>query len=93
MRHLVPPSCVASRRRCAGDAPEIAIIGGGVLFAETVVFANRIYLTVIDAECEGDTWFPCIETGEWQETFRESHPADEGNSLAHTFLIWERLQD
>ncbi|MEX1080822.1 MAG: type 3 dihydrofolate reductase [Halofilum sp. (in: g-proteobacteria)] len=77
----------------AGDAPEIAIIGGGVLFAETVVFANRMYLTVIDAECEGDTWFPCIETGEWQETFHESHAADEDNPLAHTFLIWERLQD
>lgn len=76
----------------AGDTPEIAIIGGGVLFAETVAFADRLYLTVIDAECEGDTWFPCIETGEWRETYRESHAPDERNALAHTFLIWERVR-
>lgn len=77
----------------AGDAPEIMVIGGGVLFAETVSLAERIYLTVIDAEYDGDTWFPCIDTGEWNETFRESHPADADNPLAHTFLIWERLRD
>ncbi len=77
----------------AGDAPEIAIIGGGVLFAETVAFAGRIYLTVVDAECEGDTWFPCIETGEWSESYREAHPADDRNPLPHTFLIWERQGD
>lgn len=77
----------------AGDAPEITIIGGGMLFADTVSLADRLYLTVIDAECEGDTWFPCIDTGEWNETFRESNVADERNPLAHTFLIWERLSD
>lgn len=74
----------------AGNAPEIAIIGGGVLFAETVAFADRIYLTVIEAECEGDTWFPCIETGEWREIYRESHAPDARNPLPHTFLTWER---
>lgn len=77
----------------AGDAPEITVIGGGMLFADTVSLADRIYLTVVDAECEGDTWFPCIDTGEWNETFRESHAADERNPLAHTFLIWERMTD
>lgn len=76
----------------AGRAPEIMIIGGGVLFAETISFADRLYLTVVDAECPGDTWFPCIETGEWRETFRESHLPDARNAWPHTFLIWERVR-
>lgn len=77
----------------AGDAPEIAIIGGGVLFAETVSLADRLYLTVIDAECPGDTWFPCVDTSEWRETFRERHEPDDRNALPYAFLIWDRLHD
>lgn len=77
----------------AGEAEEIMIIGGGILFAETISFADRLYLTVIDAECPGDTWFPCIDTGEWRETFRERHEPDERNHWPHTFLVWDRIRD
>ena len=77
----------------AGDAEEIMIIGGGVLFAETISLADRLYLTVIQAEVEGDTWFPFFSTDDWQETFSEHHEPDDDNPWTCDFLIWEHVGD
>jgi len=75
----------------AGDAPEVMIIGGGVLFGDTLHLADRLYLTVVEGEFDGDTWFPLFSTDEWRETLRESHEADERNPWPYTFLIFERV--
>ncbi|MDZ7829294.1 MAG: type 3 dihydrofolate reductase [Halofilum sp. (in: g-proteobacteria)] len=77
----------------AGDAEEVMVIGGGVLFADTITLADRLYLTVIQAEVEGDTWFPFFSTDDWQETFSEHHDADENNPWEYDFLIWEHVGD
>jgi len=74
----------------AHDYPEIMVIGGGVLFDETIALADRLYLTVVHDEFHGDTWFPFFDSSEWRETFREDHEADEKNPHAYSFLIWER---
>ena len=76
--------------RVAAAHEEIMVIGGGVLFEETIHFADRLYLTVVRGEFDGDTRFPVFDTGEWRETFREDHVADERNSHDYSFLIWER---
>lgn len=75
----------------AGEHEEVMVIGGAVLFDTTIHLADRLYLTVVDAEFEGDTWFPVFDTTEWQEVFREDHAADERNPHDYTFLIWERV--
>jgi len=75
----------------AGDADEVMIIGGGVLFAETITLADRLYLTVIQAEVEGDTRFPFFSTDDWQETFSEHHEPDDNNPWTYDFLIWEHV--
>ena len=75
----------------AGDAPEVVVIGGGVLFDETIHLADRLYLTVVEGEFAGDTWFPLFDTSEWRETLRERHEADERNPWPCTFLILERI--
>jgi dihydrofolate reductase len=75
----------------AADYPEIAVIGGAVVFEETLPFADRLYLTVVHAELEGDTWFPVFDTSEWRETFREDHDPDDRHAWPYTFLIWERI--
>lgn len=74
----------------AGEDREIMIIGGGVLFADTLHIAERLYLTVVEGDFTGDTWFPLFDTAEWHETWREAHPADERNPWPYTFLIFER---
>lgn len=75
----------------AGEAEEAMIIGGGVLFTETIHFADRLYLTVIDGQFDGDTWFPLFDTSEWTETLNERHEADARNPWPYTFLVLERV--
>lgn len=75
--------------RAAGDAPELFVIGGASLFVDMLPMANRIYLTLIDHEFEGDTWFPEIGA-QWREVSREAHTPDEKNRYSYTFVTLER---
>ena len=74
----------------AGDVPEVMIVGGGTLYKEMLPRADRLYLTQVDVEVEGDAHFPRIDWREWHELSRESHPADERNPHAYIFLALER---
>ena len=55
---------------CEGAA-EVFVIGGAALFAEALPLAQRVFLTEIDADFEGDTFFPPIDRSAWRETSRE----------------------
>lgn len=77
--------------KTAGEAPEIMIVGGGGLYRQTLPRADRLYLTRVDVDLAGDTFFPEIDWREWQEVSRESHPADERNQFACTFIVLNRL--
>lgn len=72
----------------AGEAQEVMVIGGGKIYAHFLPQAGRLYLTHIDAEIEGDTFFPEYEPDQWHSSFSEFHDADEKNS--HSFC-WEIL--
>ncbi|MEJ1267315.1 type 3 dihydrofolate reductase [Pantoea ananatis] len=74
----------------AGEAEEIMVTGGGRIYEQMLARADRLYLTHIDAEVEGDTQFPDYEPDEWHSTFSEFHDADEQNSHSYCFEILER---
>ncbi|MFP1809216.1 type 3 dihydrofolate reductase [Lonsdalea quercina] len=74
----------------AGDVEEVMVIGGGSIYRQMLPLAQRLYLTHIDAEVEGDTHFPDYEPDEWRSTFSEFHEADERNSHHYCFEILER---
>jgi len=74
----------------AGDAPEIMIIGGSHVYQEFLPRADRIYLTRVQAEIEGDVFLPDIATDEWIETTREEYSADESNEYDVAFITLER---
>lgn len=74
----------------AGDAPEIMVIGGGKIYAQMLEKADRLYLTHIDAEVEGDTQFPDYDPDQWQSVFSEFHDADSNNTHSFCFEILER---
>lgn len=76
--------------KAAGDVEEIMVIGGGRIYAQMLKRADRLYLTHIDAEVEGDTQFPDYEPDEWHSTFSEFHDADEQNTHSYCFEILER---
>ena len=73
-----------------GDADEVMVVGGANLYAQTIPLASRMYLTVVHGFFDGDTVFPDYQEGEWEETARERHVADQRNPHDYTFLTLER---
>jgi dihydrofolate reductase len=74
----------------AGEVPEIMIIGGADIYNMALPIANRLYLTWIEADIEGDTFFPAWEPSEWREVQSERHAADAENAYSYTFCQYER---
>ncbi|WP_443090869.1 type 3 dihydrofolate reductase [Basfia succiniciproducens] len=72
------------------DSAEIMLIGGGQLFEQYLSQADKLYFTEIQTELEGDTFFPAINTDEWEISYEEYRPADENNAYDLRFLILER---
>lgn len=70
--------------------PEIFVIGGENLYRQLLPYASRLYPTLVDAEVEGDAWFPEFDWNDWRELERHEHPADSRNPFACTFLVLER---
>jgi dihydrofolate reductase len=73
----------------AGDS-EVFIIGGGELYRQAMPRVERIYMTVVAATVEGDTFFPELDADQWQTVAESLHPADARNEFAHRFLVCER---
>ena len=71
-------------------ANEIFVIGGAEIFKMAMPVANRIYLTRIHHQFEGDVYFPQVPANEWQLVKSQSCSADEKNKYNHTFEVWER---
>jgi dihydrofolate reductase len=75
----------AALEACAGSS-EVFIIGGGELYREALPLAQRLYLTIVHAEPDGDTMFPEIPSGE----FREVGRCQVEDNLPCDFVIYER---
>ena len=71
--------------KIAGDVEELFIIGGGFLYDETIDQADKLYLTFIDLEVEGDTFFPEYEHLNIQNIASEHHIKDEKNPYNYEF--------
>jgi dihydrofolate reductase len=69
---------------------EVFIIGGGKIYENSFKWLDKIYLTVVHTELEGDTFFPKLDMTEWKEISSVSHAQDEKNDFKHTFKILER---
>lgn len=78
-----------SAKQAAGNVEELMVIGGGSIYTACLENADRLYLTFIDLEVEGDTQFPDWGKG-WQEVHSESYAADEKNAHDMRFVILER---
>jgi len=76
------------RARAAG---ELAVIGGGEVYALALPRATHLHLTWVDTIAEGaDAHFPGFEAREWVETAREPHAADVRHAFAMTFVDYSR---
>lgn len=72
------------------DFDEIMLIGGGELFKQYLPQADKLYLTQIQANLEGDTFFPRLNWDEWEIEYDRWRSADENNAYDLRFLILHR---
>jgi dihydrofolate reductase len=71
----------------ADNAPELCVIGGGEVFAETLPQAARLHLTWVDTRVAGaDACFPRFDPAQWRVLSRELHPADAKHAFAFEFV-------
>ncbi|MVN22283.1 dihydrofolate reductase [Mucilaginibacter arboris] len=76
--------------KSASEEAEIFIIGGAEIFRQSFFLAERIELTCIHQDFDGDTFFPEIDPQTWTETQREDFAADEKNPFSYSFITLKR---
>lgn len=74
----------------AQQPDEVFILGGGNIYQQVLPLIDRLYLTHIDAELQGDTYFPDYLPEQWQVIYQQDHQADEKNSYPYQFKILQR---
>ena len=69
---------------------EIMLAGGAELYAAALARADRLYMTLVHAEVEGDTFFPDFDADAFEERRRVHVPADADNAFAYSLVMLER---
>lgn len=69
---------------------ELFVIGGAVIFSRLFEKADRLYITEIDEEFDGDTYFPLFNKNEWNILSEKEGTMDEKNIYPHRYLVYER---
>lgn len=75
--------------RCK-DTDELCVIGGAEIYRLALPRADRIYLTRVHADIDGDVLFPQMDLSAWHELERSEHPPDARHEYAMSFLTYER---
>jgi len=71
-------------------AERVFLLGGANVFREGLSLADRLYITWIHADCDGDAFFPSFSEADWVEISRREHPANSENPYPMSFVIYER---
>jgi dihydrofolate reductase len=77
---------------CAREArtDEVCVIGGSDIFRQFLPLADRLYLTEVDLEPEGDVLFPPLDLTQWREMSRETHSRAEGDDAGFVLRVLDR---
>ena len=87
----VYPTLEAALKSCKDDE-DVYIIGGARVYAQAMAIADRLCLTEVDDEpAEADAFFP--DYSNWQEVWREHHPADDRHDHAFDFVDYRPAPD
>jgi len=82
------PEAIAA---CADDS-QIFIVGGAEIYTQAMTYADKMYVTEIQQEVEGDAWFPEFDRAAWQETSREVHHQESPQPLEYHFVTYHRME-
>jgi dihydrofolate reductase len=79
----------AIKKGCESSG-EIFVIGGADLYEALLPIADALYLTIINREFQGDTFFPDIDRNDWSEVERENIDNDPDAAFSYSFLKFEK---
>lgn len=74
------------------DDTEPFFIGGSEIFRSSMQFVQRIYLTLVHTQIDGDVFLEPISPEVWDEVYREAHRADEKNEFDYSFINYQRKE-
>ena len=84
-------SSVAEALEITSDVPEVMIIGGADLFEQTLIMADRVYLTIIHHQFDADVFFPILDDTHWKCVESQDRPKDEKNPFDMTFCCFHKI--
>ena len=68
---------------------EAMIMGGAEIYALSLPYTDRLYLTEVHADVQGDAFFPEYDKSRWQEVAREDFAAAGPNPYSYSFVVYE----
>jgi len=83
---LVAHSLEAAIALCEDDE-EVFLIGGAELYQAGLKLAHKLYITEIELDVVGDSFFPKLVSTEWQETEREAHTSEKGLKFSYVTYL------
>lgn len=86
-----PEEALEAARRAAGEGSEVMVAGGSSIYEAFLPAADRMYLSRVDADVEGDTRFPEVDWEEWQTVHEVRVDRDE-DEHPYTFMVLRRLR-
>lgn len=69
---------------------QLLILGGSEVYRQTLPLADRMILSFVDAEAEGETYFPPYNQDEWDVISTKNYPEDAYNQYGFEVREWER---
>jgi dihydrofolate reductase len=87
---VIPVHSVEEALRQTRTCDELVAIGGAEIYRLLLPLARRIYLTHVQADIQGDTFFPAFDSAQWDDVEFHSLPADERHAYPVTFVTLER---
>jgi len=89
--HSLPEAIELAENICLIDGgEEVIVMGGAQIYELALADADRLYLTEVHAEVEGDAFFPAVDKQRWQEVAREDYKAEGPNPYDYSFLALNR---
>lgn len=97
-KNFNPPGCfivhsIEEALSAAKNFPEVMICGGASIYRQFLPLADKMYLTLIESDFRGDTYFPEFDHSDWRETERVRNEPDKKNPYKYNFVILERKHE
>ncbi|WP_221793097.1 dihydrofolate reductase [Oceanobacter mangrovi] len=82
----------AARLALQSGVDEAMIMGGEDIYRQVLPLVDRMYITEVAADVEGDAFFPEFDVAQWREVSRESHQPCDKNPYPYSFVVYERIR-